>query len=264
VNGQPTLSFISTEHQGRHLRSAKLAAKPAILPVPGGPSYSRLAFVDDSSVEIGAEGLAYCPLGGWTKRTLDITLALTLLVLLAPLILIVALLISVTSAGDVFFSQRRIGLKGGSFSCFKFRTMVPNAEAVLRSYLENNPEAAREWGERQKLQYDPRITWLGQLLRRSSIDELPQLINVLRGEMSLIGPRPIVASELDRYGEFHRDYLSTRPGLTGMWQVSGRSRRPYQDRVALDRYYVRRWSIWLDLWIIINTIPAVLRFDDAS
>lgn len=250
------------------MRSAKLAAKPAILPVPGGPSNSKFAFVGDNSapgnVEIGAKDLRFCPLGGWTKRTLDITLGLTLLVLLAPLMLTVALLISMTSPGGVIFSQRRIGLMGRSFPCFKFRTMVANADVALQRHLENNPEAAREWGERQKLQYDPRITWFGQLLRRSSIDELPQLINVLRGDMSLIGPRPVVPAELDRYGEFHRDYLSTRPGITGIWQVSGRSRRTYRDRVALDRYYVRRWSIWVDLWILFKTIPAVLRFDHAS
>ena len=266
--GQQTLSFIATRDQDRHLRAAKLEARPAIVPVPCAASNSRLAPVggkpNSSCVEIGTTGLNSDPLGGLTKRAFDVILALTLLLVLAPLMLAVALLITATSPGGVIFSQRRLGHNGRSFQCFKFRTMVADADVELRRYLESNPTAAREWRERQKLQHDPRITWLGQLLRRSSIDELPQLLNVLLGDMSLIGPRPIVASELDRYGVFVIDYLRTRPGVTGIWQVSGRSNRTYKDRTELDRYYVRRWSIWIDLWILFKTIPAVLRFDDAS
>lgn len=259
------MSFISTGAKTRDLRTIKLEAKQGILPALVGSSKTKLLPVGSAgSDEIGTKGPPSRPLGGQTKRALDITLALTLLVLLAPLMLIVTLLVSLTSPASVIFSQQRIGFKGRPFPCFKFRTMVPNAEDELRIYLDSCPEAARKWAEHRKLQYDPRISWPGKLLRKSSIDELPQLVNVLRGEMSLIGPRPIVADELIRYGGSQRDYLATRPGLTGMWQVSGRDRRSYQDRVALDRYYLRRWSIWLDLWILFNTIPAILRFDDAS
>ena len=232
------------------------------------PPNSRILFVGADSppdnLEIGIKCAASRPLGGWTKRALDSILALAILVVLSPLMLTVALLIMVTSPGGVIFSQRRPGFHARSFPCFKFRTMVNNAEEELRRYLENNPEAAREWGKRQKLRHDPRVTQLGQLLRKSSVDEIPQLFNVLRGEMSLVGPRPIEPSEQNRYREFCPDYFGARPGLTGMWQVCGRNSRTYQERLALVRYYVRRWSFAFDLWILFKTIPAVLRFDDAS
>lgn len=203
------------------------------------------------------------PLGGATKRALDIAIAGTAVVLLSPLILMVALLIVITMGRPVLFPQRRLGFAGRPFDCYKFRTMVNDADAALRAHLADSPEAAREWRTRQKLQHDPRVTLLGRLLRRSSIDELPQLFNVLRGDMSCIGPRPVVNDEIARYGKYWNDYTKARPGLTGAWQVSGRNRLSYPRRVAIDSRYVRKWSLARDLWILVKTIPAVLRSDTA-
>lgn len=204
------------------------------------------------------------PLGGWPKRMLDIGIALSATVALAPLILIAALLIKLTMGGPVIYAHPRIGHKGRMFRCFKFRTMVPLPEEKLIKFLASHPEAEREWRETHKLKNDPRVTFVGRLLRVSSLDELPQLLNVLRGEMSCVGPRPIVTAELSRYGVHASEYLSSRPGLTGLWQVSGRSHTSYARRVALDCEYVRTWSIWLDLSILLRTVLAVLRFHQAS
>lgn len=166
--------------------------------------------------------------------------------------------------GPVLFSHRRIGFNGKPFDCYKFRTMVQNAEQVLEEHLAHDPQAAEEWREAQKLRHDPRITFLGQILRKSSIDELPQLVNVLRAEMSCVGPRPIVANELPRYGSLADEYLRTRPGLTGLWQISGRDDVDYARRVGLDAQYVRNWSIRNDLTILAWTALVVMRFDRAS
>lgn len=204
------------------------------------------------------------PIGGLPKRLLDIAIAATALTLLAPLMLFVALLIRLTMGRPILFSQRRAGVQGRQFTCLKFRTMVSDADAALRLHLVNNSQAALEWQMRQKLQHDPRVTALGRLLRRSSIDELPQLICVLKGDMSCVGPRPIVEEEVVRYGPYWLDCIKAKPGLTGEWQVSGRSRLSYERRVALDRYYVRRWSFWRDVWVLMRTIPAVFRTDDAA
>jgi exopolysaccharide production protein ExoY len=204
------------------------------------------------------------PLGGWTKRALDIVIAAAAIVLLAPLMLAVSLLIYATMGRPIFFPQRRIGYQGRSFACLKFRTMVQDAEAALRLHVESNPAAAHEWRKKQKLRHDPRVTPVGRILRLSSIDELPQLACVLLGHMSCVGPRPVVETEINRYGEYWKEYVKARPGVTGLWQVSGRNRLSYQRRVALDRYYVRKWSVWRDLWILIKTIPAVLKTDDTA
>lgn len=204
------------------------------------------------------------PLGGWRKRALDLAVASTALVLALPLMAVVASLIKLVTGGPVLFAHRRIGFNGRPFRCYKFRTMVENAEQVLEDYLARNPRAAEEWRETQKLKSDPRITFLGQMLRKSSLDELPQLVNVLRGEMSCVGPRAIVANELARYGSAADEYLKTRPGITGLWQISGRSDVDYAGRVALDTQYVRNWSIWSDFVILAWTAVAVMRFDRAS
>lgn len=203
-------------------------------------------------------------LGGYQKRILDILVAGTALILLAPIMLIVSALIQLTIGGPVIFAHKRVGLNGVAFPCLKFRSMVLDGDAILQQHLENDPEAAREWRETRKLKNDPRVTPLGKLLRKSSIDELPQLFNVLRGDMSCVGPRPIVTAELERYGPHVYDYLCVRPGLTGIWQVSGRSRLSYRHRVALDSLYVRRWSMWLDIALLLRTIPAVLAFEEAA
>ncbi len=186
------------------------------------------------------------------------------LILLAPLLVVVSVLVKLTMGGPVIFSHSRVGFGGGRFRCFKFRTMVQNAEAVLEEHLSRNPDLRQEWEANQKLVVDPRTTGLGRLLRKSSLDELPQLVNVLRGEMSLIGPRPVTAAELGRYGADAAHYLRARPGLTGLWQVSGRSKLVYARRVALDSAYVQNWSLALDLRILLRTIPALLSPDKTS
>lgn len=193
------------------------------------------------------------------KAVFDRSAALFGLLLLLPLLLLVAALIYLRDPGPVLFAHPRIGRGGRTFRCLKFRTMVRNGDEVLARYLEENPEAAREWDATRKLKTDPRVTTLGQKLRKSSIDELPQLINVLKGEMSLVGPRPIVAEEARYYGAAMRDYASVRPGLTGLWQVGGRSDTSYADRVRLDQTYVRTRSLWLDLKIILRTVVVVVK-----
>jgi exopolysaccharide production protein ExoY len=204
------------------------------------------------------------PTGGLSKRVLDIVVVLTSVVILSPLLLLVAASIFFTMGRPIVFSHRRLGFGGRPFQCFKFRTMVNDAEKVLERHLDSNPNAAREWRATRKLKQDPRTTALGQILRRSSIDELPQLLSVLMGHMSCVGPRPVVDAEIANYGEYWDEYTRARPGMTGLWQVSGRNLLPYDRRVAMDRHYVRRWSIWRDLAILIRTIPAVLHTDETS
>jgi exopolysaccharide production protein ExoY len=203
-------------------------------------------------------------IGGRSKRLVDIVLGATALVLSLPLMLLVAIAIRTTMGGPVLFSQLRIGRNGVPFRCYKFRTMVNNGEEALRKHLATDPQAAIEWRATCKLQRDPRVTPVGNILRKSSLDELPQLLNILRGEMSCVGPRPVVPGELARYGDNAGAYLRSRPGLTGLWQTCGRSRLSYNDRVALDVHYVSNWSLWLDFLIIIKTVPAVLNFHESA
>jgi Undecaprenyl-phosphate galactose phosphotransferase WbaP len=190
------------------------------------------------------------------KAAFDQIVAIVFVVLLAPLLLVLAVLVS-SDGGPAFYRHRRLGEGGRSFGCIKFRTMVTDADRVLDRVLATDPAAAAEWAATQKLRDDPRITPFGRFLRRSSLDELPQLFNVLRGEMSLIGPRPIVQAEVARYGEQIEYYYETKPGLTGLWQVSGRSDTSYERRVYLDVWYVRNWTLWHDIAILLKTIPAV-------
>ena len=198
------------------------------------------------------------PLPRAAKIALDLLLATICLIVLSPLFLLIGLAIKM-DGGPVFYCHSRIGAQGRVFQCLKFRSMVIDADRVLQHLLETNQQAASEWAATQKLRDDPRITWVGNLLRKSSLDELPQLLNVLRLEMSLVGPRPIVASEIEKYGENIAFYYDTRPGLTGLWQVSGRSETSYERRVQLDTWYVRNWSIRHDLVILAKTVPAVLK-----
>jgi len=186
---------------------------------------------------------------------LDIFGASLALILFGPVMLITFLALSI--AGSPIFIQQRVGRDGKLFPCYKFRTMVVTAEDVLADYLSNNPAAQEEWLRTFKLTRDPRITPMGHFLRKSSLDELPQLINVLRGEMSLVGPRPIVPAEVPRYRNRIRDYSRMRPGLTGLWQVSGRNLVSYRRRVALDSLYARRRTIFLDLVILMRTVSVV-------
>ncbi|MGV1760057.1 sugar transferase [Rhizobium sp. A22-96] len=192
------------------------------------------------------------------KRLIDATLAVIALVVLAPMILMVVAILLVTQGRPIFHSHRRIGRHGVLFSCFKFRTMVVNSEEVLARHLDTNPALRAEWNATRKLKDDPRVTPFGQLLRKNSVDEIPQLLNVIRGEMSLVGPRPIVTSEAELYGVHFVDYMRVRPGLTGLWQVSGRSDTSYDTRVELDTRYVTEQSLVGDIVIMAKTIPAVL------
>jgi exopolysaccharide production protein ExoY len=204
------------------------------------------------------------PVGGASKRALDIAVALSAIIAVLPLCLLVWAVIRCTSKGSPLFVQQRVGLGGRMFPCFKFRTMAPDADVLLQEYLAKEAQAASEWHKTQKLMKDPRVTRLGRVLRKTSIDELPQLINVLRGEMSCVGPRPILPEELKRYGRHLESYLSTRPGLTGMWQVSGRGKVSYEERVALDHRYVSGWSLLLDLKILVKTIVVLARIDETA
>jgi len=223
---------------------------------------SRRTAIDEGRIEMAQQ--AEVPVGGFIKRAFDVTIASTTLLLMAPTMILVALLILVTMGRPIFFMQQRVGFNRKLFGCLKFRTMVSDAGDRLAAYLAANPEAAKAWGETQKLKHDPRVTWLGKILRKSSLDELPQLFNVLWGEMSCIGPRPVLQDELKRYGDHDVDYAKAKPGLTGMWQVNGRSKTSYAHRINCDRYYVRRWSVALDCRILFKTIPAVMKFDETA
>jgi exopolysaccharide production protein ExoY len=198
------------------------------------------------------------PIGGVAKRSLDIAIAVGALITLFPLFGLVACLVKVYDGGPIFYRHVRLGHARRTFPCLKFRTMVPNGDEVLADHLRRSRAAAEEWTATRKLKSDPRITPIGAALRKLSIDELPQLINVLRGEMSIVGPRPIVFDEIPMYGDDIRFYFSARPGLTGAWQVNGRSNESYARRVTLDRGYVENWSVWADLHIVVKTIPVVL------
>ena len=191
------------------------------------------------------------------KRVVETLLVLLTSPVTLPLILLMALLVA-CDGNNPFFVQKRLGRNGKVFRIWKLRTMVVDAEQHLKAHLEQDPEARSQWDSTQKLKKDPRVTRIGRLLRKTSMDELPQLLNVLSGEMSLVGPRPVVNAELDYYGASGKYYLATRPGLTGLWQISGRSDTTYAERVRLDRFYVTNWSLLRDMRIIALTMPAIL------
>lgn len=193
------------------------------------------------------------------KRAIDVVGALLALVFLSPLLLLCSILILVRDPGPLLFTQQRLGKDGRLFRCYKFRSMIVNADQVLHTLLSSDARARLEWERLHKLKVDPRITKLGRFLRMSSIDELPQFLNVVKGDMSLVGPRPIVPEEAVRYGRFLRNYLDVKPGLTGLWQVNGRNNTTYRRRVAFDIFYSKNRSFALDLWILGKTVPAILK-----
>lgn len=220
---------------------------------------------------LGARAVSFGGLGGiemvnqgrmrvlrWEKWLLDKTLAIFAFAVLSPFFVLLPLLIKLTSRGPVFYRQERLGKEGRPIRVWKFRSMYADADRRLQAILSADPAAAAEWAANFKLARDPRITPLGVILRRTSLDELPQLFNVFAGEMALIGPRPIVLAEKPFYGDAYRIFASVKPGVTGLWQVSGRSQTDYGQRVALDTYYVLNWSPWLDLWILFRTVIAVI------
>ena len=231
-------------------------------------SFSRIIIVHDddrlpSLWSLGRNG-GVCledrllrPCSQCLKRTMDVTLSLLGMITLFPLFVIIAVWTKVTAPGPLFFGHERIGKHGRRFKAWKFRTMVVNSQAILEKTLAENPKMREEWEATYKLQNDPRITGPGHFLRKSSLDELPQLWNVLKGEMSLVGPRPIVVGEVDRYKTTFKNYLRVTPGVTGFWQISGRNLTTYDQRVEMDDYYVMNWSIWFDLYILVRTIKTV-------
>jgi Undecaprenyl-phosphate galactose phosphotransferase WbaP len=192
------------------------------------------------------------------KRLLDLALSSLALLFLAPILLAIMIAIKIESPGPALFGHLRIGRNGRFFRAWKFRTMAHNADKVLERYLAANPEARAEWERDHKLKNDPRVTAVGRFLRKTSLDELPQLWNVLSNEMSMVGPRPIVEAEIPKYGNSYSVYTRVKGGVTGLWQVSGRSDVSYDERVKLDTFYVRNWSVWLDLCILYRTIGTVL------
>lgn len=225
----------------------------------GGAYYPRAHAITDPALIASARKA-----NGAIKRLFDLTLALAGLVVLSPILITAGLLIWLQDRGPILYGHKRVGRKGAHFRCWKFRSMVRESDAVLKAHLAADPEAAAEWEQSQKLAKDPRVTPLGVFIRKTSIDELPQLWNVLIGQMSLIGPRPITRPELDRYGPDRRYYLLVRPGITGLWQVSGRSKTSYERRIALDRLYLENWSWRQDLDILFKTPQAVLHSEGAA
>jgi Undecaprenyl-phosphate galactose phosphotransferase WbaP len=193
------------------------------------------------------------------KRFLDLTFVITGGLVILPLLLVIALLVKLSSPGPVLYSHRRLGKNGRYFNAYKFRSMVRDSQDALEKLLSQSPDLRAEWEANHKLKDDPRVTPIGRFLRRTSFDEFPQLINILKGEMSLVGPRPIVDGEVEKYGKDFERIFSVKPGLTGLWQVSGRSDTDYAERIAFDTYYLQSWSIWLDLWVLLKTGGVVIR-----
>lgn len=192
------------------------------------------------------------------KRALDLAIGIPVALLALPIVTLAAVLIKLESPGPVFYRNERIGFRGRAFGAWKLRSMVVNGDEVLRRYLADHPEERFIWERTQKLRRDPRVTRIGRFIRMTSIDELPQLWNVLRGEMSMVGPRPFLENQVERYGPTFELYKRVRPGITGLWQISGRNRLTFEDRVRLDAYHIQNWSVWLDLYILARTATAVL------
>jgi undecaprenyl-phosphate galactose phosphotransferase len=198
------------------------------------------------------------------KRLFDLALTFAALPLIVPVSLLIILLIKLDSRGPAVIKVKRLGRNHGTFYKYKFRTMLPDAERILQELLASDPEIRKEYEATYKIRNDPRITRFGRLLRKTSLDELAQVWNVVLGEMSWVGPRDILATELAMYGEHGEKFVTVQPGITGLWQVSGRSRLPYSERVRLDVYYVDHLSLWMDLKILLKTFPVVLFGDGAA
>lgn len=263
----PDFSAHATLRQPHRMSGESLFRREAE-PAPGGRSRSRLGRphfrvigpTDAASADLfrrGARAIPKRPVREALKRLFDLMGAVALGLVFLPFILAICVMLR-AEGGPIIFRHRRVGRDGKYFNCLKFRSMVPDADRVLRELLERQPELKAEWLRAHKLRNDPRITALGRFLRRTSLDELPQLGNVIRGEMSLVGPRPVVSDELLRYGRCACIYLAARPGVTGLWQVTGRNNTDYRRRVVLDVYYVRRQNLLLDLYILAKTTHVVL------
>ena len=194
----------------------------------------------------------------FTKRILDILIVLFFSPLWIPIMIILAFLTKITSKGPIFYGHKRIGKNHKEIKCWKFRSMCTNSQEILEQILATDPIRRAEWEKDRKFLDDPRVTKFGKLLRKTSLDELPQIFNILKGDMSLVGPRPVTEPELIKYGKYQDYVLSVLPGLSGMWQISGRSDTGYEERISFDSYYIQNWSIWLDIWILLKTIWVVI------
>ncbi len=241
-----------------HTPQAMRAQDPA-LAVDALPVVALFKAGREGSAASPSEPAVGLPIGGIQKRLLDVVIASAALAILAPLLVLIAIAIKLNMGGPILYSHRRIGFGGAPFDCLKFRSMVACGDEAFKGFLARNPGAADEWRKKRKLENDPRVTRLGRFLRKTSLDELPQFLNVLRGEMSLVGPRPVVSQELEFYGNFVGDYMRARPGVTGLWQVSGRSSLSFDQRVAMDSTYVREWAWSKDLLILVRTVPAIFK-----
>jgi exopolysaccharide production protein ExoY len=244
MSAQQTLPELVFSHSGPELRASILRA-------------NRLRLIRDPSLP--TETRTY-ELG---KRILDVCFAFLLLPIAVPLMVLIGIVIGVTSGWPLVYSQRRVGRYGRPFTIRKFRTMHTAGERILSAHFERCSQARVEWHKTRKLRHDPRITPVGRLLRQTSLDEIPQIFNILAGQMSFVGPRPIVRKEIPKYGKSFSYYLAARPGMTGLWQISGRSTLSYEARVILDEIYVRHWTLQADLRILLKTPRAVLRSSEA-
>jgi len=197
------------------------------------------------------------------KRCFDLIVSTSVALLASPMLLILCLAVRVSSPGPLFYGQRRIGKNGEIFKVWKFRSMVVDADKVLKTHLDSDFALREEWDQNHKLKRDPRITWIGRFLRKSSLDELPQIWNIICGQMSLVGPRPITPSEIERYGKIFGQYLRVIPGVTGLWQISGRNNTTYELRTRIDDYYVRNWSLSLDIYILFRTFKTIFLSEGA-
>jgi Undecaprenyl-phosphate galactose phosphotransferase WbaP len=255
-----------SDREIRHVIQDHCRGFSHVLLIPDMPGLCSLGV---SSCEVGGEMGLELPQSlfhrgpSLLKRLIDLALSFTGLVFVSPLFLILAAAIKATSNGPVFYRQTRYGRDGQTFKAFKFRTMVPNADRLLVEYLACHPEELFEWQRDHKLKNDPRVTVIGKWIRKFSFDELPQLLNVIIGQMSLVGPRPIVKEEIEKYGRGFELYARVRPGITGLWQVSGRNNTTYDERVAFDEFYVNNWSVWLDAYILFRTIQVVITAEGA-
>lgn len=264
-----TIFIVQDEVPPDWLESLNNASHPYIRKIVVIPSFGEVQNTIIKAHDIaGSLGLEleqnlFTPWGQIVKRLTDILFASLMGIFLLPMIGVLAILIKLDSRGRAFYRQTRIGYNGKPFEFWKFRTMITNADEILQEYLENNQDFRKEWEENQKLKNDPRVTRMGQFLRKLSLDELPQLWNILRGDMSLIGPRPCMPEQVPLYDKVWDLYKNVRPGMTGLWQVSGRNNTTYEERVYYDGYYVRNWSIWLDIYILIKTFWVVLSREGA-
>lgn len=221
------------------------------------------SFLNEKIILIRLKNNLARPLNKFVKYSFDWIATALGMIAISPLLLLICICIKLDSPGPILFAHRRIGKDGKAFNCYKFRSMCKDAEARLEKILVEDEEVKEEWGKSFKIKNDLRVTKVGKFLRKTSLDELPQILNVLKGEMSLVGPRPIVGEELVRYGEYVDDYLVVRPGITGMWQVNGRSDTTYDERVRMDSWYVRNWNFWLDIMLLWKTIKTVFKCEGA-